>query len=156
MRVVGPTVEKSVRDRPWKQPGSLSPKKEYSTNMPKTAVGLFEHHESDALGFPGKEVQTLEEPTTFEVTGVMSFPHVDFEVALLRELTRFGATKAESQAYAEGLRRGGPLVFATGSAEKVDVAAEIMNQHGAVKIKEAAVQNRICLRWFVRASLRYR
>jgi hypothetical protein len=38
----------------------------------------------------------------------------------------------------------------------VDVAAEIMNQHGAVKIKEAAVQNRICLRWFVRASLRYR
>lgn len=47
--------------------------------MPKTAVGLFEH--------PGlvddvvrEKVRNLKEPAAFEVTGVMSFPHLDFEV----------------------------------------------------------------------------
>ena len=56
--------------------------------MPKTAVGLFENPglvddvvcEIEALGFPRKEVRTLDEPATFEVTGVMSFPRLDFEV----------------------------------------------------------------------------
>ena len=94
--------------------------------MPKTAVGLFENpglvddvvREIEALGFPRKEVRTLDEPATFEVTGVMSFPRLDFEVDLVRELTRIGAAKAEAQAYVEGLRRGGALVFATGSDER--------------------------------------
>ncbi len=62
--------------------------------MPKTAVGLFEKpelvdevvREIEALGFPRKEVRTLTEPATFEVTGVMSFPRLDFEVDLNREL----------------------------------------------------------------------
>ena len=114
--------------------------------MPKTAVGLFENprlvdevvSEIETLGFPRKEVRTLEEPATFEVTGVMSFPRLDFEVELGRELTRIGATKAEAQAYVKGLRRGGALVFATGSDERVDAAAEIMNQHGAVEIEESS------------------
>jgi hypothetical protein len=114
--------------------------------MPKTAVGLFENprlvdevvSEIETLGFPRKEVRTLEEPATFEVTGVMSFPRLDFEVELNRELTRIGATEAEAQAYVKGLRRGGALVFATGSDERVDAAAEIMNQHGAVEIEEAS------------------
>ncbi len=112
--------------------------------MPKTVVGLFEKpgpvdrvvHEIEALGFPRKEVRTLTEPATFEVTGVMSFPRLDFEVDLSRELTRIGATKAESQGYVEGLRRGGALVFATGADEQVDAAADIMNRHGATEIKE--------------------
>lgn len=47
----------------------------------------------------------------------MSFPRLDFETELIRELTKIGATKAEAQAYVEGLRRGGALVFATGSDE---------------------------------------
>ena len=114
--------------------------------MPKTAVGLFENprlvdevvSEIETLGFPRKEVRTLEEPETFEVTGVMSFPRLDFEVELSRELTRIGATNAEALAYIKGLRRGGALVFATGSDDKVDAAAEIMNQHGAVEIEESS------------------
>jgi hypothetical protein len=112
-------------------------------NMPKTAVGLFEKpglveevvREIEVLGFPRKEVRTLTEPATFDVTGVMSFPRLDFEVDLARELTRIGATKAESQAYVEGLRRGGALVFATGSDERVETAADVMNRRGAVEIE---------------------
>jgi hypothetical protein len=112
--------------------------------MPKTAVGLFEKpdlvdevvREIEALGIPRKEVRTLTEPATFEVTGVMSFPRLDFEVDLSRELARIGATKAESQVYVEGLRRGGALVFATGEDEQVDAAADIMNRHGATEIEE--------------------
>ena len=69
--------------------------------MPKTAIGLFENpdlvdavvREIEVLGFPRKEVRTQEEPATFEVTGVMSFPRLDFEVDLIRELTRSGRPK---------------------------------------------------------------
>ncbi len=78
------------------------------------------------------------EPANFDVTGVMSFPRLDFEVELSRELARIGATKAEAQAYVKGLRRGGALVFVTCSDDKVDAAAEIMNQHGAVEIEETS------------------
>ncbi len=114
--------------------------------MPKTAVGLFEEpglvdqvvREIEALGIPRKEVRTLTEPATFEVTGVMSFPRLDFELDLSRELARIGATKAESQAYVEGLRRGGALVFATGSDERVDAAAGVMNRHGAIEVEESS------------------
>ena len=66
----------------------------------------------------------------------MSFPRLDFEVDALRELTRIGATQAEAQPYVQGLRRGGALVFATGSDEKVDAAADLMNRRGAVEIEE--------------------
>ena len=80
--------------------------------MPKTAVGLFENadlvdnviREIEGLGFPRKEVRTLMEPATFEVTGVMSFPRLEFEVDSIRALTRIGATNAESQVYLEGMR----------------------------------------------------
>ena len=112
--------------------------------MPKTAVGLFKNpdlvddivHEITAIGLPRNEVRTLEEPERFEITGVMSFPRLDFEVDLSRALTTIGATDAEAQAYVEGLRRGGALVFATGSDEKVDAAANILNRHGAVRVEE--------------------
>ena len=78
----------------------------------------------------------MTEPASFEVTGVMSFPRVDFEVDLGRELTRIGATIPETRAYVEGLRRGGALAFATGSDEKVAAAGNIMNRHGAVEVEE--------------------
>jgi len=114
--------------------------------MPKTVVGLFEKpglvdgvvREIEALGFPRNEVRTLTEPADFEVTGVMSFPRLDFEVELTRGLTRIGATKEEAKAYVRGLRRGGALVFATGSDEKVEAAADIMNRDGAVEIEESS------------------
>ncbi|MEO8049806.1 MAG: hypothetical protein ABI833_05270 [Acidobacteriota bacterium] len=114
--------------------------------MPKTAVGLFKNpdlvedivREIETLGFPRNEIRTLEEPASFEVTGVMSFPRIDFEVDLIRALTRVGATKAEAETYVEGLRRGGALVFATGSDEKVDAAADIMNRRGAAEVEKTS------------------
>jgi hypothetical protein len=112
--------------------------------MPKTVVGLFENsrlvdvvvHEIEALGFPRQEIRTLKEPRTFEVTGVMSFARLDFEVDLSRELARIGATTPEAEAYVGGLRRGGALAFATGSDEQIRSAAEVMSLYGAVKIEE--------------------
>jgi hypothetical protein len=111
--------------------------------MPKTSVGLFENpgivdaavREIEELGFPRNEIHTLNEPVNFEITGVMSFPRFEFEADLIRELTRIGTTEADAQHYIEGLRRGGVLVFATGSDERVDAAADIMNRHGAVEIE---------------------
>ena len=112
--------------------------------MPKTVVGLFENsglvddvvREIEALGFPRQDVRTLQEPTTFEVTGIMSFPRLDFEVDLSRELTRIGASNSEAQAYVDGLRRGGALAFATGTPEKVQAAADVMARYGAREIEE--------------------
>lgn len=112
--------------------------------MPKTAVGLFENpdlvddvvRDIEALGIPKNEVRTLEEPKAFDVTGVMSFPRLDFEVDVIRALTRIGAAEADAEAYLDGLRRGGALVFATGSDEQVDAAAAAMNSRGAVEIEE--------------------
>jgi hypothetical protein len=112
--------------------------------MPKTVVGLFENsgcvddvvREIEALGFPRQEVRTLQEPASFDVTGVMSFPRLDFEVEMSRELLRIGVTNTEAQAYVEGLRRGGALVFATGSDEKVRAASDVMSHYGSVEIEE--------------------
>jgi len=111
--------------------------------MPKTVVGLFENagivdqtvREIEALGFPLQEVRSLKEPGSFDVTGVMSFPRLDFEVELSRDLTKIGATVREAQTYVDGLRRGGALAFATGSDEKVEAAANIMNRRGAVNVE---------------------
>ena len=72
--------------------------------MPKTAVGLFQHpgvvdevvREIEALGFPRNEVRTLGEPFSFDATGVMSFPRLEFEVDLIRELKRIGATSGSA------------------------------------------------------------
>lgn len=112
----------------------------------KTAVGLFKNadpvddvvREIEALGFPRNEVRILEEPERFEVSGVMSFPRLDFEVELTEALTTIGATEAEAEAYIKQLRRGGALVFATSSDGKVDAAAEIMKRHGATGIEEGS------------------
>jgi len=114
--------------------------------MPKTAVALFQNadvvdrvvREIEALGIPRNEVQRLEEPKTFEISGVMSFPRLDFEVDLRRELSRIGASKAEADDYVEGLRQGGALVFATALDDKVDAAAAVMNRYGAVDLEESS------------------
>jgi len=114
--------------------------------MPKTVVGLFENaglvddvvREIEALGFARQEIRTLKEPKTFEVTGVMSFPRIDYEVDLSRELVRIGATTSETEAYVEGLRRGGALAFATGSDEQIGSASDVMKRYGAVQVEKVS------------------
>ena len=115
--------------------------------MPKTAIGLFRAGQSvepvisdiEALGIPRNEIRVLAEPRTFEITDPMSFPRLDFEVELRRDLARLHATKTEADAYLEGLRRGGTMVLATGSdldTKKVDEAVHIMNRYSAIGLEE--------------------
>jgi hypothetical protein len=66
----------------------------------------------------------------------MSTPHTDFEVDLIRDLTAFGVVEGDAEAYVQGVRRGGVMVFATGTGKNEDQAAEIMNCHGALEIEE--------------------
>ena len=69
-------------------------------------------------------------------SGITSTPRTDFEVDLIRDLRAFGAAEADAEAYVRRVRRGGVMVFATGSGAMADTAADIMNQHCAVEIEE--------------------
>jgi hypothetical protein len=113
--------------------------------MPRTVVGLFRNsnvvddvvREIEVLGFARSEVGRIQEPDTFEITGVMSFPRLDFEADLGRKLKRIGTTETEARVYLEGLRKGGAVVFATDPDEKkVEAAADIMNRHCATDVEE--------------------
>ncbi len=112
--------------------------------MSKTAVGLFENsqlvdevvRDLAAKGFLDKDIRVLGEPTEMPGSGLMSTPHTDFEVGLVQDLTAFGVVKADAEAYVQGVRRGGVMVFATGTGKNADQAAEIMNSHGAVEIEK--------------------
>jgi hypothetical protein len=66
----------------------------------------------------------------------MSTPHTDFEVGLTRDLTAFGVLEEDAEDYVQGVRRGGVMVFATGSGDKAQAATEIMNRHGAVEVEK--------------------
>ena len=108
-------------------------------NMAKTAVGLFENPGSiDQVvrELKASGIRVLGEPRDMAGSGAMSTPHTDFEVELTRELKTIGAAEADAEAYVRGVRRGGVMVFATGSGEQADAAAEIMNRHCAVEIEE--------------------
>ena len=113
--------------------------------MPITAVGLFRDKtpvesaasEIEALGFPRNRVRAVGEPLDFAITGVMSIPHVEFELDLTRELIRIGANTQEAGAYVDGIRHGGVLLFVTGKdGKKVDASAAVMNNHGATQVAE--------------------
>ena len=112
--------------------------------MAKTAVGLFENSELadevvrdlEATGFLRTDVRILKEPLEMAGSGLMSTPHTDFEVELTRDLTAFGLLEGDAEAYVQGVRRGGVMVFATGLGKKADTATEIMNRHGAVELEE--------------------
>jgi hypothetical protein len=112
--------------------------------MSKTAVGLFQYpsladqvvQDLDASAFPRHEIRILGEPRVMSGDGVMSTPRTDFEVGLNRELKAIGASVDEAIAYVQGVRRGGVLVFATGSGAQVDNAAAIMNRHHAIRVEE--------------------
>jgi hypothetical protein len=71
-----------------------------------------------------------------DVAGITSIPRIDFEVGLNRELRTIGASDLEAAAYVRGVRRGGVIVFATGSNEAVDRAAAVMNRRGAMEVEE--------------------
>ena len=112
--------------------------------MSKTAVGLFENpgvadqvvHDLDASAFPRGEIRILGEPRSMGDTGIMGTPHTDFEVGLDREIQAIGASEREANAYVQGVRRGGVLVFASGSDQRIDAAAEIMNSHSPMEVEE--------------------
>ncbi len=107
--------------------------------MATTAVGLFETPSSvdkvvgelEASGFPQNDVRVLGEPGEMTGSGVISTPHTDFELDLIRDLRDFGANEADAEAYIRGMRRGGVI-----SGAVADDAAAIMNQHCAVEIEE--------------------
>jgi len=69
--------------------------------MAKTAVGLFENpgsveevvRELKASGIPQKDVRVLREPREMAGSGLMSTPHTDFEVGLVRDLRAFGVRR---------------------------------------------------------------
>jgi hypothetical protein len=112
-------------------------------DMAETAIGLFENSELvegvvrdlDASGFLPQDVRVLGEPREMAGSGLMSTPHTDFEVGLRRDLTAFGVVEADAEDYVQGVRRGGTMVFATGSGNKSEAATEIMNRHGALEIE---------------------
>jgi hypothetical protein len=112
--------------------------------MAKTAVGLFENSGSadgvvrdlTAKGFLEKDIRVLREPIEMPGSGLMRTPHTDFEVGLVRDLTAFGVIDADAEAYVQGVRRGGVMVFATSTGKNADQAAEIMNCHGALEIEK--------------------
>lgn len=111
--------------------------------MSKTAVGLFENsglatevvHDLEASGFPRDDIRMLSEPLDMAVAGAMGTPHHDFQVALNRDLRTIGATEPEAEAYVQGVRHGGVIVFASGLAERIEAAAEIMNRHSPVEVE---------------------
>lgn len=112
--------------------------------MTKTAVGLFRNldlvarvvHDLEANGFPRKKILILGEPSGTSNAGVLGTPRTDFEVDLIRELRGIGAAEPDAEAYVQGVRSGGSIIFATASDDRADVAADIMNRHSPVEVEE--------------------
>ena len=115
--------------------------------MAKTAVGLFENPGSvdevvrdlEATGFPRNDVRVLVEPREMVGNGLMSTPHTDFEVGLVRDLTAFDVLEADAEDYVRGVQRcGGVMVFATGSGDKAEAATEIINRTVPLEIEKVS------------------
>jgi hypothetical protein len=112
--------------------------------MSKTAVGLFENpgaadqvvRDLEASGFPRNDVRILSESLDMPSSGAMAIPSIDFEVSLNRDLRKIGASGPEAEVYVKGVRRGAVLVFASGSDQRIDAAADIMNRHSPVEVEE--------------------
>lgn len=115
--------------------------------MPKVAIGLFENpqlarqvrSDLENCGCAPRDIRIVAEPVAMNDsnpgTGTGT-PHTDFEVELVRQLTRMGVEQSEAMAYREGVRRGGVLVIATGPDSQVDAAAEAMNREGADRVEK--------------------
>lgn len=112
--------------------------------MTQTAVGLFKNarlaeetvRELEAAGMGKTDIRVLAEPRYMPVTGVLSTPGADFCADLHQDLKTMGATEPEAEIYIRGVRNGGVLVFANGSAQQVQTSVEIMNRHTASNVDE--------------------
>jgi hypothetical protein len=90
----------------------------------------------EASGFPRDDVRILSESLDMPGSGAMGIPNIDFEVGLNRDLRKIGASGPEAETYVKGVRCGGVLVFASGSDQRIDAAAEIMNRHSHEEVEE--------------------
>ena len=112
--------------------------------MTHTALGLFRNAidaeaalgELKASGFSKSDLRLAAEPRYMTVSGPLSTPGMDFCEELSLDLRAMGVPEADTQAYILGVRDGGALVFASGSIEQVQKAAEIMNVHRAATGEE--------------------
>jgi uncharacterized protein (TIGR02271 family) len=98
--------------------------------MAKRVIGLFDDAAeaqnvvTDLVnsGFKREEVRSLSAATQGELGPELS-PY-----------TNLGIPEPEARSYAEGVRRGGTLVSVQAADERADLAAEILERHGAVDI----------------------
>jgi hypothetical protein len=112
--------------------------------MARTAIGLFQNQinaeqtvtELKGAGFPANDLRVIAEPRYMPVSSPLSTPGMDFCMELALEFRAMGVTETETQAYIQGVRNGGAIVFANGSIEQVEKAAEIMNCHQAANVEE--------------------
>lgn len=115
--------------------------------MPKMAIGLFENPElakqvrSDLenCGCTPTDIRIVAEPVAMNDSDPnpgRSTPHTDFEVELVRQLSRMGVERSVALAYREEVRRGGVIVIATGPDSQVDAAAEAMRREGADRVEK--------------------
>ncbi len=160
MQNVGSRTAHSPKARSGRRAGGNDKEREMSTKVEinqgtdrvslrggrKTVVGVFRNSGSvddvvrkiAVLGFPRNEIRILQEPERFEISGSMNFPRLDFEVELAESLLGIGVPQGETEACIQELRRGGALVFATGSDRKADAAAEVMKRNGALDIAKGS------------------
>ena len=112
--------------------------------MTHTALGLFRNAtdadivvtELKAAGFSAGDVRIAAEPRYMPVSSPLSTPGMDFCEDLALNLRAIGVPEPVTQAYIQGVRDGGSLLFASGSAEQVEKAVEIMNHHPVVTVEE--------------------
>lgn len=114
--------------------------------MTHTAIGLFPNSndaeqattELKAGGIAANDLRVAAEPRYMPVSNPLSTPGMDFCTDLALDLRAMGVTEAETQAFIQGVRNGGVLVFANGSIEQVGKFAGIMNRHQAVSVGQIA------------------
>ena len=112
--------------------------------MTHTALGLFRNvidaeaaiTELKAFGFTAADLRLAAEPRYMPVFGPLSTPGMDFCQELSLDLRAMGVPEVETQGYILGVRDGGALVFANGSIEQVQKAAEIMTRNHADTAEE--------------------
>jgi len=130
---------------------AISNRVAWRCGMTQTAVGLFENctmaqetvEALKAEGFAANDLRILIEPRYMPVTGVLSTPDTDFCAALRRDLRAMGATDEEAQAYVQGVRHGGALVFANGTADELQGCVDVMNRNHASNVEELATSDSI-------------
>jgi hypothetical protein len=112
--------------------------------MTHTAIGLFPNStdaeqaitELKAAGIAASDLRVAAEPRYMQVSNPLSTPGMDFCTDLALDLRAIGVTEPETQAFIQGVRNGGVLVYANGSIEQAEKFAGIMNCHHAVNVEE--------------------